>query len=193
MAEATITLSPKTLERIRQHRTAVAVLAQREARKAVIEQLRGQGLKPSHYSRRDISVLAEAELERNRARLIAEAKHAIETWPGFARWRLPPELIAESVRKVRESEHSPSRKLRNGRGIEHERHCAGHSEPNTAPATAQRGLSATRILNRKGGRAADRSCTQARAEWAEGRSCYPLGVSTRPACPRALPASLGSG
>jgi hypothetical protein len=32
-------------------------------------------------------VLAEAELQRNRERLLAEAEHVIETWPGFARWR----------------------------------------------------------------------------------------------------------
>jgi hypothetical protein len=37
----------------------------------------------------EITLLAKAEFERDHAKLIADAKHDIETWPGFAAWRLP--------------------------------------------------------------------------------------------------------
>ena len=49
----------------------------------------GLGLKVAHCTAREVSVLAEVELQRNRAQFIAEAEHTIATWPGFARWRLP--------------------------------------------------------------------------------------------------------
>jgi hypothetical protein len=91
MAEANRSLSPKrAAEKMRQHRHAVMVLARQSAKKSVVAQLRAQGLKPQHFLAREITLMAEAELERNRARLVAEAEHTIETWPGFARWRLPP-------------------------------------------------------------------------------------------------------
>jgi len=89
MAQATRSLSPnRALERMRRHRHAAIVLALQRAKKSVLSQLRAQGLKPQHFSAREISMLADAEFERNRARLIAEAEHAIETWPGFARYRV---------------------------------------------------------------------------------------------------------
>ena len=83
-------LSPKQiLERLQRHRSVVAVLATQSARREVKAQIRAQGLKVAHYSAREISVLAEVVLQRNRPRFVAEAEHAINTWPGFARWRLP--------------------------------------------------------------------------------------------------------
>jgi hypothetical protein len=85
MAEASRSLSPKrTLERMHKYRHAVIVLAMQRAKKSVLAELRAQGLKPQRFSAREISVLADAEFERNRARLLAEAEYSIETWPGFA-------------------------------------------------------------------------------------------------------------
>jgi hypothetical protein len=46
----------------------------------------------SHYSARDLNRLAEAELERNRAEVIAEAEHMIATAPEFERWRIGAKL-----------------------------------------------------------------------------------------------------
>jgi hypothetical protein len=85
MAEASRSLSPKrALERMRRYRHAVIVLAMQRAKKSVLAELRAQGLRPQHFSSREISVLADAEFQRNRARFLAEAERSIETWPGFA-------------------------------------------------------------------------------------------------------------
>ena len=104
---AAASLSPKrAAERMRQHRHAVMVLARQSAKKLVVAQIRAKGLRPANFTARDITELADAELERNRAQLIAEAEHTIETWPGFARWRLPPghEVFVKST----QIEHSPN-------------------------------------------------------------------------------------
>ena len=54
----------------------------------VLAQIRARGDKVQYYSAREIAILTEAELERNRARLIADAEQAVATWPEeFARWR----------------------------------------------------------------------------------------------------------
>jgi hypothetical protein len=53
------------------HRHAVIVLAMQRAKKSVVAQIRAKGLKPAQFSAREITLLAEAELERNRARLLA--------------------------------------------------------------------------------------------------------------------------
>src|SRR5215467_14469378 len=96
-------LSPKQiLERLQRHRSAVAVLAMQSARREVKAQIRAQGLKVAHYSAKEISILAEAHLAQHREQLRAEAEHAINTWPGFARWRLPKEVFV----KLQEIEHS---------------------------------------------------------------------------------------
>jgi hypothetical protein len=85
MAEATRSLSPKrALEKMQRHHHAVIVLARQSAKKSVLAQLRARGLRVAHFSAREISLLADAEFERNRERLIADAEHSIETWPGFA-------------------------------------------------------------------------------------------------------------
>src|SRR5215468_7626001 len=104
MAKAAGSLTPKQiLERMQRHRSAVAVLAMQSARREVKAQIRAQGLKVAHYSAKEISILAEAHLAQHREQLKAEAEHAIATWPGFARWRLPKEVFAKST----EIEHSP--------------------------------------------------------------------------------------
>ena len=117
MAQAARSLSPKQiLERIRQHRHAVIVLARQSARKAIKAQLRAEGLKLSQFSAKDISIRAEAWFDVHRLELIAEAEHAIATWPGFERWRLPPGH--EVFVKIPETEHSPRAASDNQRTIQ---------------------------------------------------------------------------
>jgi len=90
MAKANGSLSPKrTLEKIRQHRQCVIVLARQSARKAITAQLRAEGLKLSQFSAKDISIRADAYFDVHRERLIAEAEQIVATSPYFARWRLP--------------------------------------------------------------------------------------------------------
>jgi hypothetical protein len=95
---ATRTLSPKQiLERTQLLRQAVMILAHRRARKAVERQLQAQGLKPRYMALREINLLAHAYLAQHQERLRAEAEHAIATWPGFARWRLPGANISSDA------------------------------------------------------------------------------------------------
>ena len=89
MLEATRSLSPKRVAEIMQrHRHAVMVLALMRAKKTVQAQIRAKGQRVSDYSNREISHLAEAEFERNRTRLIAEAEQVIATSPLFAYLRI---------------------------------------------------------------------------------------------------------
>jgi hypothetical protein len=100
---ATKSLSPnRVAQKLREHRHAVIVLARQSAKKAIKAQLRAEGLKLSQFSAKDISIRAEAWFDAHRAELIAEAEHTINTWPGFARWRLPV------FEKIPETEHSLS-------------------------------------------------------------------------------------
>jgi hypothetical protein len=87
MAEAAPSPTPKAVERIRRHHVAVVTLAQREAKKVVLAQIRSQGLKVHQFSAKDLTLLAEAELERNRVELITEAIQVINTSADFARLR----------------------------------------------------------------------------------------------------------
>jgi hypothetical protein len=90
MAQATPSLSPKLIqEKIQRHRYAVLTLAHQSAQKAVKRQLRAQGVRLWDVTAKDISIQARAWLEVHREELIAEAEHAIATYPGFGRWRLP--------------------------------------------------------------------------------------------------------
>ena len=85
---ATRSLSPKrALEKIRQHRQCVIVLARQSAAKAIKAQIRAQGDKLSQIPARTIRVFADAYFDVHRQRLIAEAEHVIATSPYFARWR----------------------------------------------------------------------------------------------------------
>ena len=101
MAQATISLSPKrTLERMQRHRHAVMVLALQRAKKAVQANIRAKGQRLADFSAREITLLAEDYLAQHRAQLWAEAEHAIATWPGFARWRVPclPVSLSDSAK-----------------------------------------------------------------------------------------------
>ena|ERR1700730_8015001 len=64
-------------------RRAVSVLARRAAIKEAKRQLAARGLKPAHYSHREIVVMAEeiilADAQR-RAEIIAEAKAIVAVW-----------------------------------------------------------------------------------------------------------------
>jgi hypothetical protein len=83
-------LSPKLMaQRLREHRHAVIVLARQSAKRAIKTQPRVEGLKLSQFSAKDISIRADAWFDAHRPELLAEAEHAINTWPGFARLRLP--------------------------------------------------------------------------------------------------------
>jgi len=105
MAEAAVNLSPNVAtQRMLRHRSAVTTLARMRAKKAVLLELRAQGLKPQHFSAREIAVLTEYYLNQHRAELMGESAEAIATWPGFARWCCPPEVLE----KVAETEHSPN-------------------------------------------------------------------------------------
>ncbi len=107
MTEADANLSPNlATQRLIRHRSAVMTLARMKAKNSILLALRAEGLKPQHFSAREIGVLADHYLNQHRARLMTEAAEAIATWPGFARWRLPPghEVFVKST----ETEHSPN-------------------------------------------------------------------------------------
>jgi hypothetical protein len=76
-------------DRLAQHRQAVSTLALQGAKKTVQANIRAKGQRIADLSAREITLLAEDYLSQHRAQLWAEAEHAIATWPGFARWRLP--------------------------------------------------------------------------------------------------------
>lgn len=108
MAEAAVSLSPnRETQRMLRHRSAVMTLARMRAKKAVLLQLRAQGLKPQHFSVREIGVLTDYYVNQHRAKLMAEAAEAIATWPGFAQWRLPLERDEVFVKST-EIEHLPN-------------------------------------------------------------------------------------
>src|SRR5262245_51193691 len=105
MTEVHTILSPNVAtQRMLRHRSAVMTLARIRAKKAVLLALRAQGLKPQHFSAREIAVLTEYYLNRHRAELVGEAAEAIATWPGFARWRCAEEAVVKSTK----IEHSPN-------------------------------------------------------------------------------------
>src|SRR6516162_1438290 len=86
---ATRSLSPKQIHERTQHHQAVMILAHRRAKKAVERELQSRGLKPRYMPPREINQAAHDYLAKHREELRAEAEHAIATWPGFQRWRLP--------------------------------------------------------------------------------------------------------
>jgi hypothetical protein len=94
MAEAAVNLSPNVAtQRMLRHRSAVMTLARMRAKKSVLLALRAQGLKPQHFSVREIAVLTEYYLNQHRAELMGEAAEVIATWPGLARWRSAEEAV----------------------------------------------------------------------------------------------------
>jgi hypothetical protein len=100
-------------QRMLRHRSAVMTLARMRAKKAVLLALRAQGLRPQHFSVREIGVLTDYYVNQHRAKLMAEAAEAIATWPGFVQWRLPPGQ--EVFVKIPETEHSPNARSDNQR------------------------------------------------------------------------------
>ena len=88
MAGAAVNLSPSVAtQRLLRHRSAVMTLARMRAKKAVLVALRAQGLRPQHFSAREIAVLAEYYLNQHRAELVGEAAEAIARWPECEHWR----------------------------------------------------------------------------------------------------------
>jgi hypothetical protein len=59
---------------------AVNVLARQAAIKATKRQLQAQGLKPTHFSHRDLVIRAEQYLAEHREELIAEAREIVARW-----------------------------------------------------------------------------------------------------------------
>ncbi len=83
---------------------ATMTLAHRNAREAVKQQLRAQGLQLAQFSARDISLLAEAYLDQqHHFELLAEAKAIVERWMAegfFGKRAQRAWLETESVRKA---------------------------------------------------------------------------------------------
>jgi hypothetical protein len=92
MAEAILTLSQaldraKAGEPIAPNATLAAsmslatnVLALQRAMNLTKRQLQAQGLRPNHFSHRDLRVRAEQYLAEHREELVAEAKVVVERW-----------------------------------------------------------------------------------------------------------------
>jgi hypothetical protein len=59
---------------------ATMTLARQAAIKAAKHQLQAQGLRPSHFSHRDLVIRADQYLTDHRAELIEEAKAIVERW-----------------------------------------------------------------------------------------------------------------
>jgi uncharacterized protein YdiU (UPF0061 family) len=78
MAEATYTVQQAQVRA--RLRAAVMTLARQAAIKATKYQLRAQGLRPSHFSHREIVVRAEAYLAEHREELVAEAAETVARW-----------------------------------------------------------------------------------------------------------------
>jgi hypothetical protein len=90
-------LSPdRVAQKLREHGTAVAVLARQSARRAIKAQLKAEGLKVSQFSAKDISIRADAWFDAHRAELIAEAEHTIATSPLFAYFRINAQTQTQS-------------------------------------------------------------------------------------------------
>ena len=101
MAEAAVNLSPSVAtQRVLRHRSAVMTLARIRAKKSILLALRAQGLKPQHFSAREIAVLTEYYLNQHRAELVGEAAELIATWPELARWRCAEEAVVPAWRKT---------------------------------------------------------------------------------------------
>ena len=72
---------PKHQAQLRASMTlATHTLALQRAMNLTKRQLQALGLKPSHFSLRDLRVRAEAYLADHRAELIAEAREIVERW-----------------------------------------------------------------------------------------------------------------
>ena len=100
---ATRSLSPnRVVQKLREHRQAVAVLALIRAKKIVQAQIRAKGQRISDYSNRQINHLAEDYLAQHGETLRAEAMQTIATSPAFTRWRLPCAQFTTNAQKESE-------------------------------------------------------------------------------------------
>jgi hypothetical protein len=59
---------------------AVNVLARQAALKVAKAKLQAQGLRPTHFSHRELVVRADAYLDQHREELIADAKQIVARW-----------------------------------------------------------------------------------------------------------------
>ena len=82
---------------------AVMILARQRAIKEAKRQLAARGLKPAHYSHREIVVMAEeiilADAQR-RAKIIAEAKAIVAVWEAEGYFRPRRRGIRNPLRKA---------------------------------------------------------------------------------------------
>src|SRR5262249_29209478 len=67
--------------------TAIMTLARQGAKRAVLAQLRAQGLRLGEFSAREIALKTDDYFAANIEPLINEAVEVITTSPHFARWR----------------------------------------------------------------------------------------------------------
>jgi hypothetical protein len=70
------------------------VIARMRAKKAVVAQLRAQGLKPQHYSAREIGLMADDYFDQHREPLINKAVEDVASFPEFAHYRCAELLIS---------------------------------------------------------------------------------------------------
>jgi hypothetical protein len=75
MAEATRSVHQAHLRAM-----ATMTLARQAALKAAKRQLSAQGLRPTHFSHRELVVRADAYLDQHREELIAEATQIVDHW-----------------------------------------------------------------------------------------------------------------
>jgi hypothetical protein len=103
---ASRSLSPnRVAQKLREHRTAVAVLAHQRAKRLVQASIRAKGQRLSDFSAREIALLAEDYLAQHRQELIAEAENVIATSPYFAEWRIP---VFEKIQVIEHSTNANS-------------------------------------------------------------------------------------
>ena len=85
MAQAKPILSSKReAERLRERYRAQFVLARGQAKKAVEQRIRAEGRRLISYSFRELAQLTDDFFEQHKAELLANARHVIDTWSGFA-------------------------------------------------------------------------------------------------------------
>jgi hypothetical protein len=96
---------PQRVRKPDPHRThrAIMTLAMFRARSAVLKDIRAQGKRPSDFSARQITELAEGYFAQHMEPLITEAVEVIATSPGFARWRCAELSSDAQLEKMRKS------------------------------------------------------------------------------------------
>ena len=83
MAKAKPILSSKReLEKQRQRHQATLFIARGKAKKAIQARIRSEGHRLIEYSCRELRDLTQAYFDANKAELLANAKHVIDTWSG---------------------------------------------------------------------------------------------------------------